>query len=513
VSLFASGRLPQTILRENALRENALRENALRENARPADNPNHILARTEPLPAGRTAPPQAPQGAVQPPVSARQYAANPFGGIGLFFLSGFLFFLFSRVLDFKLASLHLPLIFSCICLALSAVNGLRRAWSMRAFQFLVGLTIWMILCTPFSVWKGGSVEMLKESWSKSLSAGFIVAALVQTSGHALRIMKVLAFAFLAAGLLGIFFGESQEGRLMLSEGSYSNPNDYAIAILYGCVSWYFMMQNPRSPLVMRVCSFFVLLFLGVILLKTGSRGALITAVITFIPAFWRLSAITKLAVGLALPAALVGILAILPPEMRNRYTTFFSDANIQRAKSVDEQEMLLKAQGSSEQRLQLAKDALRLTLQNPLFGVGPGMFAVAQNDLNVERSNRKGAWIGTHNSYLQVSSETGIPGFLLFLGCLLTCWRDLRKLQEATRLRRDARAQEIQVLAFTMRLLMISSFVFFLFEHIPFSPFVPVLTCWIAAFSQAATEELSLQKFQSAERAAPAGGLRPVWAR
>lgn len=443
----------------------------------------------EPVTPGRT---------FQPIPTSLGSGANPFGGLGIFFLSGFLFFLFSRVLDFKLAALHLPLIFSSICLLLALVSGFRRVMSMKAFQFLLGLTVWMIICTPFSLWKGGSVEMLKDSWSKSLSAGFIVAALVQTTAHATRIMKVVAFAFLAAGLLGIVVGESQEGRLMLRDGSYSNPNDYAIAILYGCVCWYFMMHNPSSSALMRVFSFFVLVFLILMLLKTGSRGAMITAVITFLPAFWRYSASTKLMVAIAAPAMLIAGLFILPAEMRNRYLTFFSDESIRKAKSADEQEMLLKAQGSSEQRLQLAKDAFWLTLKNPLFGVGPAMFGVAQNDLSVSRSNKKGAWIGTHNSYLQVSAETGIPGFLLFMACLITCWRDLRRLERDASLRHDIRAREVQLLAFSIRLLLISSFVFFFFEHIPFSPFVPVLVCWIAAFAMAAREELQLQQIASA---------------
>lgn len=428
-----------------------------------------------------------------PPPRILAAPASPFSSIGFLFLSAFLFFLFSRVLDFKLSGLHIPLLLSSICLMLAFVSGLQRALRTTPMRLLLGFTFWMMLSIPFSVWRGGSVELFKDIWIKSLMAGFIVAALINSTSQAVRIAKTLAFAFLAAGLLGLVYGESQEGRLMLSQGSYENPNDYAIAILYGCICWYFMLHNPRSSFFVRGLSLLVLPFLLLMLLKTGSRGALLTALLTFIPIFWRYSMMVKAALVLLLPIIAAGALLLLPPEIRSRYLTVFSQERIEKAQSMEEQELLASAVGSSEQRLQLLKDAARLTLQNPLFGVGPGMFSVAQNDISVERGQRRGAWLGTHNTYLQVSSEIGIPGLLLFLAILFHAWKNLRALEQATASRRDDRAQEIQTLAFTLRLLLLSSFTFFFFEHIPFSPFVPVLTCWITSFGLSARQELAAQ--------------------
>ncbi|MDX2266461.1 MAG: O-antigen ligase family protein [Bryobacter sp.] len=489
MSLFATGRLPQAML---------ARQTA------PVENPNF-----QPTPsAAPTAAPSTPTPSTAAPLPTRP-AANPFSGVGVFFLSVFLFFLFSRVLDFKLNSLHLPLIFSSICLLLALASGVQRALRMRVFQLLLGLTVWMVICIPFSVWRAGSFEVLKETWSKSLMAGFIVAALIQTSGQALRVMRYVCFAFLATGILGLLYSESLDGRLMLSQGSYSNPNDYATAILYGCVCWYFPLHNPRSSIFVRIFSLGVIGFLGVMLLKTGSRGALITAILTFIPVFWRYSVMKKLALVVALPVVAILGLLVLPSEMRTRYTTFFSRTTIENAQTAEEQAMLEKAQGSSQQRLQLLKDAIRLTFENPLFGVGPGMFAVAQNEISVDRGQSKGAWLGTHNTYFQVSSETGFPGFFFFVAALVVCWRDLRRLDQDLARRRDAQAQEVQTLAFTLRLLLLSSFIFFMFEHIPFSPFVPVVACWISAFAAAARQEL-LSQSMPAPQPLPAGPRRPA---
>lgn len=506
MSLFASGRLPQTMLDRTAQNARSAAAPTVPANFAPAIVVPGSLPRPVSDPAAnRSAATSLPQ-----PVS-------PFSSLGIFFLCAFLFFLFSRVLDFKLSGLHIPLLLSSLCLVLAFVSGLQRALSTTPMRLLLAFTFWMMLSIPFSVWRGGSIELFKDIWIKSLMAGFIVAALIHTSGQAVQIAKTLAFAFLAAGLLGLVFGESQDGRLMLSQGSYENPNDYAIAILYGCICWYFMLHNPRSSFFVRGLSLLVLPFLLLMLLKTGSRGALLTALVTFIPIFWRYSMTAKAALVLFLPLVAAGVLFVLPPEIRSRYITIFSQERVEKAQTLEEQELLASAVGSSEQRLQLLKDAVRLTFENPLLGVGPGMFSVAQNDISVERGLRRGAWLGTHNTYLQVSSEIGIPGLLLFLAVLFHAWKNLRALERATAARRDERAMEIQTLAFTLRLLLLSSFVFFFFEHIPFSPFVPVLACWIAAFSLSAQQELKLQNLAAPAPRRPANSTIspaiPNWAR
>lgn len=79
-------------------------------------------------------------------------------------------------------------------------------------------------------------------------------------------------------------------------------------------------------------------------------------------------------------------------------------------------EQLVEARGSSEARKNLLKASIKITIQNPLVGVGPGQFAVAENDDQKRLGRTRGAWQVTHNSYTEVSSETGIPGLLLFAG-------------------------------------------------------------------------------------------------
>jgi O-antigen ligase len=62
-----------------------------------------------------------------------------------------------------------------------------------------------------------------------------------------------------------------------------------------------------------------------------------------------------------------------------------------------------------------------LTIQNPLLGVGPTMFPNALDELVRASENRKSSWQVSHNSYLQVSSESGIPGLVFYAWTVVLC--------------------------------------------------------------------------------------------
>ncbi len=80
---------------------------------------------------------------------------------------------------------------------------------------------------------------------------------------------------------------------------------------------------------------------------------------------------------------------------------------------------------SLQTRIQLAKAALRMTSEHPVFGVGVGSFyqlstAYVPDTLVALGKVRENA----HNYYLQVAAELGIPGLLLFLAVLATALRN-----------------------------------------------------------------------------------------
>jgi O-antigen ligase len=85
-------------------------------------------------------------------------------------------------------------------------------------------------------------------------------------------------------------------------------------------------------------------------------------------------------------------------------------------------------EGLSELRTQLWREALEISAAEPVFGVGPGMFAQASPSALADSDTR---W--AHSAYLQAAAEIGIVGVVLLslvllwvFGALYRSWQDLR---------------------------------------------------------------------------------------
>src|SRR6266478_2052770 len=74
------------------------------------------------------------------------------------------------------------------------------------------------------------------------------------------------------------------------------------------------------------------------------------------------------------------------------------------------------------QRQKLLRTSIVLAITNPLFGVGPGQFAVKVAG-EQEKKGEHADWLGTHNSYTEVASEAGLPAFIFYLATIVTCIR------------------------------------------------------------------------------------------
>jgi hypothetical protein len=116
-------------------------------------------------------------------------------------------------------------------------------------------------------------------------------------------------------------------------------------------------------------------------------------------------------------SAILGALVLLPmiPEsMWGRYSTLLSKD----AGDVSSNEAAESAAG----RLQYFKESIQMTFQHPILGVGPGQFVTVSAN-NAKENNQRAAWRETHNSFSQVSSETGLVGFAFYLTAIIGSFR------------------------------------------------------------------------------------------
>jgi len=114
---------------------------------------------------------------------------------------------------------------------------------------------------------------------------------------------------------------------------------------------------------------------------------------------WNLAIASKRRLALiVVPIILVGFAVCMPRDYTERMATIMSP----------------EESGSAADRKDVFKKSLKETVEHPLFGIGPGMFQLVS-----------GKWIGTHNTYTQLSSEAGIPALLLFLWILKRAFSNL----------------------------------------------------------------------------------------
>ncbi|MGE5648393.1 MAG: O-antigen ligase family protein [Acidobacteriota bacterium] len=333
----------------------------------------------------------------------------------------FLFIAYSRILEFVLTGFHIPTLVLALAVVLAVLTGgVQRSLASPAGICLLLLTIWMVVGIPFAVWRGGAAQTVN-SWLRAAATYYVIAGLVLTQEQLRSAFSVMAGSISILAVLALIFGSTESGRLMLPwEGKFSNPNDLAAIMLIGLPFWWYLLTNSRARLVTRALALGAIGLLLTILLRTGSRGAMVGVVAIMVVLVIQASGVRRIQIAAAslLIAAVAALL--LPASLMERYFTYFD-----REEAADS-DLQTSAVSSAEARSAILIESIRVTLQNPLFGVGAGQFSVAQDALAKERGESRGAWAVTHNSYTQVSSETGIPGLLFYLAALVLSFRALR---------------------------------------------------------------------------------------
>jgi O-antigen ligase len=311
-----------------------------------------------------------------------------------------------------------------------------RCWA--AFLF------WMLLAAPFSIWRGGSAALLLNYVPRAWLCFFYTCSFVTSLRRCRQLMYVQIAA--AAGLLlscAIFGGPGGDPQGGYSDDTrfriphslfYANSNDLGLALLLGISAFLFLLAHPGIGA--RLAGAAGILLAAFYAFQTGSRGSVIAASSMFGLMFWlsrskgKVTALALAVLGVLLAAAIVGS----PSSTLHRLSLLVHDPVILNApvSSRSASSADLASVASQQQRQELFNTSLRYTLMHPLFGVGPDQFANAR-ELEAARSGEHTPWLGTHNSYTQISSECGIPALIFYSTVIVLCLRSNFRLYLRTR--------------------------------------------------------------------------------
>jgi len=353
----------------------------------------------------------------------------------------------------------------------NALRGLQRP----AGRWWVAFLVWLLLAVPFSVWKGGSAAMLWNYVPRNYLTFFYICAFATSLRRCRTLMYVNAAGAVILLLTCLKFGaagSAEGGRFVIPESLfYGNANDLGLALLLAVTSFLFLVY--QTGMKKRILGLVGILLSVMYALKTGSRGCMLAGVALFVLIF--LFSKKKLATAVfALPVIGLSLL-LLPSATVHRLLLFGINSSELQAESVSD----VAAIGSQIEREELFKKSLYYTVTHPLLGVGPNQFAVAMAGDAAKQGNHS-PWLGTHNSYTQVSSECGIPALICYCAVLMLSFRSNWRL--CRRSLDNPLLKDVASLSFCLLASILVYAVSTFFFHIAYSGGLPALAGLSLAF-------------------------------
>ncbi len=343
-----------------------------------------------------------------------------------FFLWLFTVAVFARPQDIfpSLAPLHLTFVFGA-CAGLTYLGAIllghaRLLWTPE-LKIVLLLTAWYIAGVPFALWRGGSFQTLTDVWLKTLLIFFLLTQALVTVERIRKLLWAIILSELVVTSLSI---------VLSSRAIW--VGDRMLGFNLGILGWNFL-GIAEAVTIPYIAALFVvrrsvfeasLLAAAVIsmtwmVVLTASRSGFLDVVIS--------AALTSLLVlrgssrgriiGVAIALALIVAISLAPQVFWERLGTMWDGP------SDSANEVAASARESEEDRLTVLTRSLEYTLEHPIFGLGLGNFVIA-NGTDV---GQPGAWVGTHNTFTEISSEAGVPALFLFIGLLATALRNIKR--------------------------------------------------------------------------------------
>jgi O-antigen ligase len=334
--------------------------------------------------------------------------------------------------------LHVPFpvvaIFAVIVPLAAGFTG-RVGWFFRtpvAVPWLLMLA-WMTFSAITSFYPRESVSEVLPYGLRFHIMPLLFCAIATTSKSVRSLIVWAAMGMFPVLLLCFVKGEMVEGiRFAVPDTSLENPNDLAFLLLWGStLLLIFLLGKGKLGKIVTLaaipsCFWFIL--------KTASRANFITIFFVLAVAVIISAPPVRIFLLVAVPIGLAITLPLLPKSTLDRILSVVVSSSIsdvaQQSNSVANAE-LKGAIGSEAERMELAKLAIDATFRHPVFGVGMSMFATETADYFMKNFGTKAPWLTAHDSYLKISSESGIPGLIFYVWSIVAgigmTWRTFIK--------------------------------------------------------------------------------------
>src|SRR6266700_2005632 len=352
----------------------------------------------------------------------------------------------------SLGQLHLTFIFGC-CAGLAYLGAILSGrlgllWTQE-LKITLLLTAWYAVGIPFAYWRSGSFQIFTYVWLKTLFIFFLLTQTLLTMKRIRGLLWAIILSELAVTSFSIIQSSKVtwvgERMLGFNQGILGwNFLGIAAAVTLPYIAAILILTRSALKSALLVAASLSMMWM---LMLTASRGGVLnvafSVVLTWIFVL-RGSARGRI-IGAGIVLAMVLAVCLAPSVLWQRLGTIWGDPDIYAG------QVAASAAESKEDHLSVLVRSIQYTFDHPVFGLGLGNFQVASGT----ELGQPSAWMGTHNTFTEISSEAGVPALLLFLGLLVTAMRNLGKAStllvhgpEAAELQLMARATKASLLAF-----------------------------------------------------------------
>ncbi len=327
----------------------------------------------------------------------------------LWLLIGYMFLFVHRPFEVwpVLGEMHLERVYMFMTLGVFATSAQKRWKNNFQNAAYVAFAAAVVLCWLLSPWMDKGQDTV-ENWFKV----FVFYVLLVSAVNDEESLRKIAFAFLVIMTLYLLHSvwEYKNGRHTFRMGiarmigvdqTLGDPNSFGGSIIYALPLVLAFWRCRPTFRVKCFLLFYVMLSAGCVML-TGSRSSFLGLLV------WCLYAVlvSKQRWKVLGPMLLAAPLAwtVLPPSLQTRFETI-----------IDPSVGPANAKESGDSRWEGLMTGVELFGNNPLSGIGPGVWRVATGKL-----------LESHNLYGQLLGELGGLGAATFFMILVGFWLNLR---------------------------------------------------------------------------------------
>lgn len=325
-----------------------------------------------------------------------------------------LFFIFEYIRPSDLLPFLEPLHLNTILPGLLLVGSIftHKGFSIRVisksrnFRYMIAYMFFFVVSTVFARVHYSAVLTFK-SMLGYMFIFFILVRNINTLSKLKGVLVILVFVHLFLIVLNAHLFANFHDRSYLLAGYFlGDGNDFALSLNIVVPLCLLLLFEARRKVAKLFYGVTLLLFIGAIILTQSRGGSLALAATTF---YICMNSRKKLLSFALLGVGAVLLLALATPQYLDRMSTITN----------------YDTESSAHARTLAWNSAIRMAIDHPLNGIGPGgfpnAFGMFYRPPGVGRTQMR--WMNAHSIYFQLLGEVGFPALALLLVIFLSNMR------------------------------------------------------------------------------------------